>query len=115
VIYVAGVFGWVVAFAMFAFSRWLWISLFALVVLGLGQTLAGTMTTTLLQTRVTEHMRGRVMSLNTLVIMGLRPLGDFPAGALIGAIGAPAAVALSASLMGLYGMLLVTRRSIQTA
>ncbi len=33
------------------------------------------------------RLRGRVMSLNTLLIMGLRPLGDFPAGALIALIG----------------------------
>jgi MFS family permease len=82
-IYLAGIFIWVTAQTAFAFSRWFWISMAALVVFGIGQTLAGTTTITLLQTRVPEQMRGRVMSLNTLLLMGIRPLGDFPAGALI--------------------------------
>ena len=63
------------------------------------------MTVTLLQTRVPEEMRGRVMSLNTLLIMGIRPLGDFPAGALISAVGAPETVLLSACLVGAYSAL----------
>jgi hypothetical protein len=54
---------------------------------------------------VPEQMRGRVMSLNTLLIMGVRSLGD-PAGALISAIGAPETVLLSAGLVGAYGALL---------
>ena len=54
-------------------------------------------------------MRGRVMSLNTLVIMGIRPLGDFPAGALIGLIGAPVTVLLSTALVAIYGLLVATR------
>lgn len=36
------------------------------------------------------------MSLYTLLVMGLRPLGDFPLGALVSALGAPTAVLLSA-------------------
>jgi len=51
----------------------------ALLVFGFGQTLAGTTTTMLLQTRAPQQMRGRLMSVNTLLIMGIRPLGDFPA------------------------------------
>jgi hypothetical protein len=39
-------------------------------------------------------MRGRVMSLNTLLIMGVRPLGDFPVGALIQFIGGPDTILL---------------------
>ena len=82
-IYLTGIFVWVVALTGFAVSGQFWISMTALLVFGIGQTLAGTTTITLLQIRVPEQMRGRVMSLNTLLIMGIRPLGDFPAGALI--------------------------------
>ena len=60
-------------------------------------------------------MRGRVMSLNTLLIMGVRPLGDFPAGALISVIGAPATVLLSAGLVGAYGAVALTRPAIRSA
>jgi MFS family permease len=102
-LYFGGVFAWVGALALFALSRSVWLSMIALVLFGAGQTWAGTTTITLLQTRVPEYMRGRVMSLNTLLIMGVRPLGDFPAGALISAIGAPETVLLSAALVGAYG------------
>ena len=115
VTYLAGVFAWVAALAVFAFSRYFWLSLFGMGIFGFGQTLAGTITTTLLQTRVAQQMRGRMMSLNTLVIMGVRPLGDFPAGALIAAIGAPLTVAASVSLVGLYGLVLAGQRSVRAA
>jgi len=113
-IYLKGIFIWVAALAGFALSGRFWISMTALLVFGIGQTLAGTTTITLLQTRVPMQMRGRVMSLNTLLIMGIRPLGDFPAGALIAGIGAPATVLLSASLVGIYGLLLAMRPAVRS-
>lgn len=112
--YLNGVFIWVAALTVFALSRSFWISMAALLVFGIGQTLAGTTTITLLQTRVPEQMRGRVMSLNTLLIMGIRPLGDFPAGALIAGIGAPGTVLLSAGLVGIYGSVLAVRPAIRS-
>jgi MFS family permease len=103
-LYFCGILIWVSALTVFALSHWLWVSMAALVAFGVGQILAGTTTITLLQTRVPEQMRGRVMSLNTLLIMGVRPLGDFPAGALISGIGAPETVLLSAGLVAGYGV-----------
>ena len=68
------------------------------------------------QTRVPEQMRGRVMSLNTLLVMGIRPLGDFPAGALISAIGAPCTLLLSSALVGAYAAVVaLARPSIRSA
>jgi MFS family permease len=113
-LYLCGIFIWVAALTAFAFSRWFWISMAALLIYGIGQALAGTTTITLLQTRVPQQMRGRIMSLNTLLIMGVRPLGDFPAGALIAAIGAPGTVLLSAALVGVYGCLLAMRPAIRS-
>lgn len=113
-IYLKGIFIWVVALTVFALSRSFWISMAALLVFGSGQTLTGTTTITLMQTRVPEQMRGRVMSLNTLLMMGIRPLGDFPAGALIAGIGAPGTVLLSASLVGMYGFVLALRPAIRS-
>ena len=112
--FLAGILVWVAALTGFALSGHFWISMAALLAFGIGQTLAGTTTITLLQTRVPEQMRGRVMSLNTLIIMGVRPLGDFPAGALIAGIGAPGTVLLSASLVGIYGILLAMRPALRS-
>ena len=63
-----------------------------------------------MQTRVPPQMRGRVMSLNTLLIMGVRPLGDFPAGGLITLISAPPTVIISASIVALYTLYLLLAR-----
>jgi predicted MFS family arabinose efflux permease len=114
-IYLLGILIWVGALASFAVSTWLWLSMAALFVLGVGQIFAAATTITLLQTRVPEPMRGRVMSLNTLLIMGVRPLGDFPAGALVSLIGAPVTVLLGAGLVGMYGVVAVTRPVIRSA
>jgi len=91
------------ALAAFALSRHLQSSIAALLALGIGQSFAATTAITLLQSRVPGAMRGRVMSLNTLLIMGLRPLGDFPLGALMSAVGAPTTLLLSALFVGAYG------------
>jgi MFS family permease len=115
-LYLIGIAMWVGALATFAVSGWFLVSLATLLVVATGQSFVATTTITLLQTHVPERMRGRVMSLNTLLIMGIRPLGDFPAGALISMIGAPATVLLSAALVGTYGMLVsLTRPSLRSA
>jgi MFS family permease len=113
-LYLTGIFIWVAALTGFALSGQFWVSMTALLVFGFGQTLAGTTTTMLLQTRAPQQMRGRLMSVNTLLIMGIRPLGDFPAGALIAGIGAPGTVLLSASLVGIYGLGLAMRPAIRS-
>ncbi len=106
---------WTGSLLLFAISSNLWLSSLALLVLGIAQNGVGATTITLMQTRVPPQMRGRVMSLNTLFIMGLRPLGDFPAGALIGLIGGPLTVILSAVIVGGYSLyLLVTRPIMRT-
>jgi hypothetical protein len=114
-IYLAGIFVWVLTLGAFAISKQFWISLVALLVLGMAQTLIGTTTITLLQSRVPIQMRGRMMSLNTLVSMGVRPLGDFPAGALIAYIGAPNTVLMSAIAVGLLGCFITMRPTMRSA
>lgn len=101
---------WSAALGAFAASRSAWLSMAALLVLGAAQNAAGATAVTLMQTRVPAGMRGRIMSLNTLLVMGVRPLGDFPAGALIGAIGGPLTAGVSAALTGVYGVFLAVRR-----
>lgn len=97
---------WAGALVGFALSRNLVLSVTALALYGLAQNGVSATTITLLQTRVPPRMRGRVMSLNTLLVMGVRPLGDFPAGALITAIGAPITVLVSAVLVAGYTLYL---------
>ncbi len=106
-LFLAAVLIWSAALGAFAASTAVWQSVVALLVLGAAQNAAGATAVTLMQTRVPPQMRGRIMSLNTLLLMGVRPLGDFPAGALIGAMGGPLTAGLSAALTGAYGVFLV--------
>ena len=100
---------WSAALGGFAASRTMWLSMAALLVLGAAQNAASATAITLMQTRVPPQMRGRIMSLNTLLVMGVRPLGDFPAGALIAAIGGPFTAGISATLTGVYAIVLSVR------
>jgi hypothetical protein len=97
---------------IFAFSHFFWLSLLTLLLFGIAQNGVGATTITLLQTRVPPQMRGRVMSLNTLLIMGVRPLGDFPASGLIALMGGPLTVLLCASIVGGYSLFLIVGRPV---
>lgn len=55
---------------------------------------------TALQSAVPDEMRGRVMSIYILILMGLAPIGAVQLGLLAHALGAPRAVALEAALGG---------------
>lgn len=98
-LFLTAVAGWCTALALSGISISVQITFCALVLLGVSQSMVGASTSTLLQTRVPPQQRGRVMSLNTLLLMGVRPLGDFPGGAAITLFGAPAATVASAALV----------------
>ncbi|MEO7021677.1 MAG: MFS transporter [Ktedonobacteraceae bacterium] len=103
---------WCAALFLFALSSLFWLSLLALLFFGIAQNGVGATTITLLQTRVPPQMRGRVMSLNTLFIMGVRPLGDFPAGGLITLLGGPATVLLCTGIVAGYTLYLLPGRPV---
>jgi MFS family permease len=106
---------WALALTGFAASRSFAPSLAALIVLGVSQVSVSATTITLLQTRVARSMSGRVMSLNTLLIMGVRPLGDFAAATVIGRIGAPCTAVASAVLVGAIALAVGARREVREA
>jgi MFS family permease len=101
---------WTLALAVFGWSDSLRVSVPALFILGAAQNVAGATTVTLLQVRVPLEMRGRAMSLNTLLIMCVRPLGDFPAGAVINWLGFRPTVWLGAALVGAVSIVLFAVR-----
>jgi predicted MFS family arabinose efflux permease len=109
------VFGSILLFAaalgLFGLSGSLLIAIPLLILLGAAQNAAGATTITLLQTRVPPRMRGRAMSLNTLLIMSVRPLGDFPVGAVIGRLGFRPTVLLCAAIVGLVLLALLLTRT----
>ena len=83
----------------FALSRWFIPSIALLLVIGAAQTLFMAITNTLLQLNVPEEMRGRVMSVYTLIPMGLMPLGAMVMGTVGSAIGVPLTIAIGAVIV----------------
>ena len=79
---------------VFSLSRWLWLSLLVLPVVGAGMMVEMAATNTLLQTLAEEDMRGRVMSFYTMAFLGTAPIGSLIAGVVAARFGAPMTVLL---------------------
>ena len=87
-----------VVLTIFAFNSSFVLALPLTVLLGVGFMLQFTLINTLLQTRVSNEMRGRVMSLYTLTFFGFTPFGNLAIGALSEVIGMSVAITLAAVL-----------------
>jgi MFS family permease len=82
-----------VATVAFALSRWIWLSVLALAVLGAADTVSVVIRFSLVQLRTPDAMRGRVGAVNFLFINASNQLGQFQNGVTAALIGAmPAAV-----------------------
>jgi MFS family permease len=91
-----------VSLTLFGASRWYFVSLAALALAGFTMMMQFTSTNTLIQAMVPDQLRGRVMSLYSMMFLGMSPLGSLLAGAIADRVGAPITVALGglASLAG---------------
>jgi MFS family permease len=89
---------------VFGLSRWLWLSLLLLVVVGFGMLQGFTASNTIIQTLVPEDKRGRVMSYYTAAFVGMAPFGSLLAGAMAHWIGAPRTVMFTGSCVILGGL-----------
>ena len=101
---------WVIALAIFALSRSFASSFVMLLLMAAAQSVFTTLVITLMQGSVEAKMRGRIMSLNTLLNMGVRPLGDFPVSVATSFFGIANAALLSASVVALAGALVFSLR-----
>ena len=78
---------------LFSFSTSFWLSAALLLPCGYSMMLQMACSNTLIQTIVPDHLRGRVMSVYSMMFMGMAPFGAFFGGALAHRIGAPITVA----------------------
>lgn len=76
----------------------------ALLVHGAARNVVGTTAVTLMQLLSPDHARGRVMSLNTLLANGVRPLGDFGLSAAMAATSVGFATGAAGAVVGLYAL-----------
>lgn len=88
----------VMMFAM-AWFQWLPLSLVTLVVIGWSFMMVMNNSNALVQSQMPDHLRGRVMSIYTLVFFGSMPLGALLAGSVAEKLGEPVTVMLGAGVL----------------
>jgi hypothetical protein len=98
-----------VALSVFAFSTSMLISMVAAGVLGLCGTYSSIGANTMLQTYSEERLRGRVMGLHGLTMMGLVPLGAMLEGSLGSAVSVPTALFAAGTLTAVATLWIAVR------
>lgn len=90
--------GFGVSLILFAFSRSFWLSVLLQPLVGYCLILFLAASNTLLQLRSPDALRGRVMSLYSITIVGMAPFGALFAGSLAHAVGAPLTVVVAGAI-----------------
>jgi MFS family permease len=107
--------GFGVSLILFSLSQTFWLSALLLVPVGFSMMIQMSSSNTLIQAMVPDNLRGRVMSVYSMMFMGMAPLGALLAGTLAGYLGAPNTVALggAACIVGsiLFGWRLPSLRN----
>jgi MFS family permease len=93
-----------ISLVLFSASHWYWVSLAILVISGFTMMMQFTATNTLIQAMVPDQLRGRVMSIYSMMFLGMTPLGSLLAGTLADHIGAPVTVAIGGLVSCLGGL-----------
>ncbi len=93
----------------FSLSRLFGLSAGILVVTGFAMITQAAATNLLLQSLCPDALRGRIMSLYTIMFVGMAPWGSLLAGAVAHAAGAPAAVAAGGAACALAGLVFALR------
>jgi MFS family permease len=88
--------GFGISLVAFSFSRSFWLSTALLVPVGFCMMLQMSSSNTLIQAMVPDQLRGRVMSVYSMMFMGMAPFGALLGGALADRISAPVAVSMGA-------------------
>ena len=90
---------------VFTVSRVFWLSLVILMGVGFGWMVLIAASNTALQTLADNEMRGRVMSLFSMMLVGMAPFGSLLAGWLADRIGAPLVVATGGAFCAVAGVI----------
>ncbi len=90
--------------------RSFWVVLPVLFIWGAARNAVGTTASAILQLNVADALRARVMSLNALIVMGARPLGDFGLALLVSAFSVAPVILGGAAIVGVQTVFLTLRR-----
>ena len=98
-----------ISLILFSFSNVFWLSLLLLIPVGFSMMTQMSSSNTLIQAMVPDELRGRVMSVYSMMFMGMAPLGALLAGSLAEILGAPYTVALGGAVC-IFGSILFALR-----
>jgi MFS family permease len=98
-----------VGLVIFSQSRFFWLSMAVLLVVGFCATVQMAATNTTLQNRVPDQLRGRIMAVYATMFMGVQPIGSLIAGGVAKHIGAPYTLAVFGTLCFLGSMVFIFR------
>jgi MFS family permease len=98
-----------VGLVIFSQSRFFWLSMGVLLVVGFCATVQMAATNTTLQNRVPDQLRGRIMAVYATMFMGVQPIGALLAGGVAKRIGAPYTLAVFGTLCFLGSMVFILR------
>lgn len=98
-----------VALVLFSQSRVFWLSALALLCVGSAATVQMAATNTLVQHRVPDALRGRVMAVYATMFMGVQPLGALFAGGVAKRIGAQITLSIFGTVCLLGTMIFILR------
>jgi MFS family permease len=94
---------------VFAQSRVFWLSSAVLLIVGFAVTSQMTATNTLIQNRVPDELRSRVMAVYATMMMGMQPIGSLIAGGVAKHVGAPRTLAVFGMLVLLGSLVFLFR------
>ncbi len=89
---------------LFALSQSIWVSFIVLLGVGVSFILQNALSNTLIQVNSPDELRGRIMSVYSMVFQGMSRVGAMQAGFMASLVGAPLAVASGALLSLVYGV-----------
>jgi MFS family permease len=99
-----------VGLIVFSLSHSTWLSLLVLPLVGAGMMLQSSSSNTILQTLVSEDLRGRVMAFYSVAVLGTQPIGSLIAGVVADRIGAPRTILIGAVGCAVAGTWFAFRR-----
>lgn len=100
-----------VSLLLFSLSHSLWLAAFVQLFVGVFISMQMNSVNSLLQLKITDDVRGRVMSIYSMILLGAVPFGSVVIGSLADRIGAPLAVAVCATACFGAGLFYVSRGS----
>lgn len=99
-----------ISMIIFAFMQWLIPSLLAMALMGFAFMMIVNLSNSMVQTRIADEMRGRVMGVYTLFFFGAMPLGSLISGWTADIVGEPLTVIISALVLFVFAVWVIWQR-----